>query len=110
MTHVRIPCPSTIEVVVPAHWMVIAVRPTLVALLVDVDEHVDSGIYRLEVVELVLAGPCVGKSFGGRVSLVENAVRSLANVGVARMAVEPGAGESAIPRPVVLCVRRGMNS
>jgi len=36
-------------------WGVIAVGSALVALLVDLDEHVDGRIDRLEVVELVFA-------------------------------------------------------
>src|SRR5439155_27268979 len=110
VTHVRIERASAIEVVVPDHGMVVAVRPALVALLVDLYEHVDGRIDRLEVVELVFAHPRVGKSFGGRVTLVDNVVCAFANVGVVRMAIEPGAGEPAVPRPVVLRVRSRMNS
>jgi len=90
--------------------MVVAVRPAFIALLVDVHEHVDCRVDRLEVVELVLAIPAVGQPRGGRVVLVEHTERGLANVGVVRMAIEPGAGEPAVPRPVVLRVRGGMNS
>src|ERR1700682_4807007 len=73
-------------------------------------DHVDCWINRLEVVELVLAVPAIGQPLCGRVGLVEHTERALANVGVVRMATEPGAGEPAVPGPVVLGVRRGMNS
>ena len=110
MTHVRIPRPSAIEVVIPTHWVVVAVRPALVALLVYFHEHVDGRIYRLEVVELVFADQRIGKSLGGRVTFVEHAVGAFANVRIVWMAIEPCAGEPAVPRPVVLRVRCGMNS
>src|SRR5437762_993062 len=90
--------------------MVIAVRPAFVALFVDLDKCVNGRIDRLEVVELVFTDQRVGKSLGGRMTLVEHAVSGFANVGASRMAVEPGAGEPAVPRPVVLCVRGRMDS
>ncbi len=99
-----------IEVVIPAHWVVGAVGAALVALLVDFDQCVDGRVDRLEVVKFVLANQRVGKSGGGRVALVEHAVGGFANVGVAWVSIEPGARESAVPRPVVLRVRGGMNS
>jgi hypothetical protein len=92
VTHVRIERASAVEIVVPAHGMVVAVRPALIAFLVDVHQYVDAGIDRLEVVELVLAIPAVGQSLGGRVVFVEHAERAFANVGVVRMAGEPRAG------------------
>src|ERR1700694_5204283 len=95
---------------IPAHGMVVAVRPAFVTFFVDLDEHVDSGIDRLEVVKLVLALPCVGHSNRRWVTLVENPVRGFAHIGIVRMAIEPGGGEPAVPRPVVLGVRGGMNS
>src|SRR5205085_5940365 len=50
------------------------------------------------------------KSFGRRVALVEDAVGGFANVRIVGMTIEPGAGESAVPRPVILGVGGGMNS
>ena len=110
VAHVRVPRASAIEVVVPAHGMVVAVGPALVALLVDLDERMNGRIDRLEVVELVFTHERVGKSLGGGMTLVENAIGGFANVGISRMPIEPGAGESAVPRPVVLGVRGRMDS
>jgi hypothetical protein len=110
VTHVGVERASAIEVVIPAHWMAVAVRAALVALLVDVDEDADARVDRFEVVELVHALPAVGESFGGRVTLVEHAKGALADVWIVWMAVEAGAREPAVPRPVVLRIRGGMNS
>jgi hypothetical protein len=92
--------------VVPAHWVVVAVRPAVVALLVDLDEDVDRRVDRLEVVELVLAIELVRHPLRGPVILVEDVVGTLLNVGISGVAVEPRAGEPAVPRPIVLGVRR----
>src|SRR3989441_13350022 len=53
--HVGVTRAAAVEIVIPAHGVVIAVGPALVALLVALDEHVDGRIDRLEVVVLVLA-------------------------------------------------------
>src|SRR4026208_695477 len=110
VTHVGVPRASAIEVVVPAHGMAVAVRPALVALLVDVDEHADRRIDRFEVVKLVFAIPAVGEFLGGDVALVEHTEGAFADVGVVWMAIEPGASQPAVPRPVVLRVGGSVNS
>src|ERR1700704_5629480 len=110
VAHVCVPRATSIEVVLPAHWMVSAVGPALVALLVDLHESVDRRIDRLEVVELVLAIDGVGQSGSRWMILVDNAEDGFSNVGVVGMPVEPGPGEPAVPRPIVLGVGCGMNT
>src|SRR5207248_9011784 len=53
--HVGVPRAPAIEIVVPAHGVMSAVRAALVARFIDLDEHVNGRIDRLEVVELVVA-------------------------------------------------------
>ena len=110
VAHVGIPRAAASEIVVPAHGVVIAVGPALVALLVDLDEHVDRRVDRLEVVELVFALEARGEPSRRHVRRVEYAVAAFAHVGIARMAVEVRARQSAVPRPVVLGVRGGMHA
>src|SRR5206468_776776 len=109
VAHVGVPGAPAIILMVPAHGMVCAVRTAFVALLVDLDKGMDGRIDGLEVVELVLADYAVGKSDGRWVSLVEDVIRALAHIWIAGVAVEPGAGESAIPGPVVLGISRGVD-
>jgi len=71
VAHVGVPRAAAIEIVVPAHGVVIAVGPALVALLVDLDEHVDGRVDRLEVVELVLALEARGEPLRRHVRRVE---------------------------------------
>src|SRR2546421_365800 len=85
-----------------------AVRPPLVARLVDLDQHMDGRIDRLEVVELVLAIEASGQAFRRYVRRIEHPVAARTYVGIAGMAVEVRAGQSGVPRPVVLGVRGGV--
>src|SRR5688572_20174495 len=47
--HVGVPRAPAVEIVIPAHRVMRAVRPSLVARFVDLDEHADGRIDRLEV-------------------------------------------------------------
>ena len=110
VAHVGVPRAAAGEIVVPAHGVVIAVGSALVALLVDLDEHVDRWVDRLEVVELVFALEVRGEPFRRHVRRVEYAVAAFADVGITRMAVEVRARQSAVPRPVVLGVGGGVHA
>src|SRR5438132_1509037 len=87
-----------------------AVRPARVAGLIDLDQHMNGRIDRLEVVELVLATEASGHASRRYVRRVEHSVAARAYVGIAGMAVEVRAGQSAVPRPVVLGVRGGVHA
>src|SRR2546423_8375086 len=108
--HVGVPRAPAIEIVVPAHGVMSAVRTALVARFIDLDEHVNGRIDRLEVVELVVATEASGQALCRYVRRVEHAVAARAYVGIAGMAVEVRAGQSAVPRPVVLSVRGGVHA
>src|SRR5256885_12091655 len=105
--HVGVPRAPAIEIVVPAHGVMSAVRTALVARFIDLDEHVNGRIDRLEVVELVLATEASGQARCRYVRRVEDAVAARAYVGIAGMAVEVRAGQSAVPGPVVPSARGG---
>src|SRR5437870_12931552 len=77
---------------------------------IDLDEHMNGRIDRLEVVELVLATEASGQALCRYVRRVEHSVAARAYVGIAGMAVEVRAGQSAVPRPVVLGVRGGVHA
>ena len=108
--HVGVPRPPAGEIVVPAHGVVCAVRPSLVTRFVDLDEHMDRRIDRLEVVELVFALEAERHAFRRHVRRVERAVAALANVGIVGMAVEVRARQPAVPRPVVLRICGGVHA
>src|SRR2546430_3685192 len=108
--HVGVPRASAIEIVVPAHGVMGAVGPPLVTCLVDLDQHMDGRIDRLEVVEFVITAEASGQAFRRYVRRIEHPVAARAHVGIVGMAVEVRAGQSAVPRPVVLGVRGGVHA
>src|SRR5262245_37446497 len=104
-----VPGAAAVVLLAPCDGMIKAHRASRIRRLVQSGQHMDGAArIGLEVIPFVRPHPAFRQRDGGGINLISHLDRGRGGAGW--MTEKPGADQSAVPRPGVFRVRRGMNS